>query len=312
MQHIHEPIQASDYIQANTDGKLHDATEPSVSPLNRGFLYGDAIYEVWRTYEATVFAFEEHWRRLERSADALYLEHGLDPARLLYQMKRTAAAFRARTGHRGELYLRLQVTRGAGPIGLDVALADAPSWVLLVQRLAQRGSRAGQLGLTLSVARGLRRNPVDALDPAWKTGNYLNNLLCLREARARGADEVVICNQRGLVAEAAVSNIFFVQQGVLVTPPTSVGILAGVTRELILNEVAARAGLTAREQELRPADFAGFEECFLTSTTRDVTPVAAIDEHAFHVGPESVTDRLKSAFQEYALGYAAGHSELVL
>jgi branched-chain amino acid aminotransferase len=301
-----------DYIQANTDGKLHDATEPSVSPLNRGFLYGDAIYEVWRTYEGTVFAFDEHWRRLERSAKALYLAHGLDPARLLYQMKRTAAAFRARTGHGGELYLRLQITRGAGPIGLDTALADAPSWVLLVQRLAHRGPRGGQLGLELTVATGLRRNPVDALDPAWKTGNYLNNLLCLREARARGADEVVMCNQRGLVAEAAVSNIFFVQQGVLVTPPTSVGILAGVTRELILSEVASRAGLTVREQEIRPADFGGFEECFLTSTTRDVTPVAAIDEHPFHVGAESVTEVLKAAFQEYALGYSAGHPELAL
>lgn len=305
-QHIH------DYIQANTDGRLHDASEPSVSPLNRGFLYGDAIYEVWRTYEGTVFAFHEHWQRLERSAKALYLAHGLDPERLLYQLKRTAAAFRARTGHDGELYLRLQVTRGAGPIGLDVALADAPSWVLLIQRLAQRDPHAAELGLTLSVATGLRRNPVDALDPAWKTGNYLNNLLCLREARARAADEVVICNQRGLVAEAAVSNIFFVQHGVLVTPPTSAGILAGITRELILNEVAARAGLTAREQEIRPADFGGFEECFLSSTTRDVTPVAAIDERPFRVSQESVTSRLKAAFQEYALGYAAGHPELVL
>lgn len=300
------------YIQANTDGQLHDAAEPSISPLNRGFLYGDAVYEVWRTYAGAVFAFDEHWQRLERSARALHLDHQLEPERLLEEMKRTAAAFRARTGHSGELYVRLQLTRGAGPIGLDVALADAPSWVLLVQRLEPHGSGAASGPLRLSVATSLRRNPVEALDPAWKTGNYLNNLLCLREARARGADEVVICNARGLITEAAVCNIFFVQGGVLLTPPTSVGILAGVTRELILREVAARAGQSTRLQELRPTQLGSFDECFLSSTTRGIAPVAAIDEQPFQVSGQSSTARLRAAYESYALEHAAAHPERVL
>lgn len=300
----------SEYIQANTHGRLHDAAEPSISPLNRGFLYGDAIYEVWRTYHGVLFGFEEHWRRLERSAQALHMAHGLTRESLAAEIRRTVAAWRTRTGDTGEVYVRLQVTRGAGAIGLDTALADAPTWVLLVQRLKIGAPKAGHAGLHLSVAAGLYRNPPNTLNPAWKTGNYLNNLLCLREAKARGADEVVILNQQGEVTEAAVCNIFFVRRGVLVTPPLTAGILEGITRELIVREIAARAELELREATIRPEDLASFDECFLTSSTRDIGPVEAIDAHRYPVRPDSVSARLKAAFAAYTVEYAAGHPEL--
>ncbi len=220
---------SASFIQANTNGRLHDAREPSISPLNRGFLYGDAIYEVWRTYHGVLFAWEEHWRRLERSAAALHLTLPFAPAQALVEIKRTVAAFFAATGAQPEVYVRLQITRGGGAIGLDPALADRPDFTLLVQPNPAWTPR--QLaGLQLSLATGLRRNPVAALSPAWKTGNYLNNILCLREARARGADEVVIINLAGEVTEAAVSNIAFVRAGGVVTPPMEAGILGGITR----------------------------------------------------------------------------------
>jgi len=299
-----------DYIQANTHGRLHDAAEPSLSPLNRGFLYGDAIYEVWRTYHGVIFGFEEHWLRLERSARALHLEHGLTRESLAAEIRRTVAAWRARTGDTGEVYVRLQVTRGAGPIGLDIALADLPQWVLLVQKLKIGAPKAGRAGLHLSVATALHRNAPDTLNPAWKTGNYLNNLLCLREAKTRGADEVVILSQDGAITEAAVCNIFFVRRGVLSTPPLSAGILEGITRELIVREIAARAGLEVREETIRPADLGTFEECFLTSSTRDIGPVEAIDARLYQVRDYSVTARLKAEFARYAAEYAARHPHL--
>src|ERR1700712_5283831 len=112
------------YIQANTNGRLHSANEPSVSPLNRGFLYGDAIYEVWRTYHGVIFAWEEHWRRLEQSAAALHLSLPLQPDSALAEIQRTVAAYRRICPGADELYIRLQITRGAGAIGLDIALAD--------------------------------------------------------------------------------------------------------------------------------------------------------------------------------------------
>ncbi len=121
------------FIQANTNGRLHSAEEPSIAPLNRGFLYGDAIYEVWRTYHGIVIGWDEHWARLERSAVALYMTLPWSQAMMLEEIKKTTAAYRKAAGFAGDLYIRLQVTRGGGAIGLDIALADKPDFVLLVQ-----------------------------------------------------------------------------------------------------------------------------------------------------------------------------------
>jgi branched-subunit amino acid aminotransferase/4-amino-4-deoxychorismate lyase len=298
------------YIQACTNGRLHDAREPSLSPLNRGYLYGDAIYEVWRTYHGVLFAWDEHWRRLEWSAAALHFTLPLAPGPMLEEIRRTVAAFRAAAPGADDLYVRLQVTRGGGPIGLDVALADHTDYVVLVQANRAHPPAVLRDGLRLSLATTLRRNPIESLNPAWKTGNYLNNILGLREARARGADEVVMLNHAGEVTEAAVSNLGFVRGGQVVTPPLAAGILGGITRELLLTEVAAMAGVTAREETIRPEDLAGMDECFLLSTTKDITPVAAIDGHHFKVRGDSVTARLKAVFADYTRTYAKRHPEL--
>src|SRR5687767_2834408 len=240
---------AAPFIQANTNGRLHSAHEPSVSPLNRGFLYGDAIYEVWRTYHAVVFAWEEHFSRLERSARALHLMLPWSRAEMLAEIKRTVSAFRAATATAAqtELYIRLQVSRGGGPIGLDVALADRAEFVLLVQPCPMNSPDVLRSGVKLSIAMALRRNPIESLSPAWKTGNYLNNILCLREARARGADDVIMLNLRGELTELATSNIAFVQDGKVITPQLEAGILEGITRGLLLRKIAASAGVTAVE-----------------------------------------------------------------
>jgi branched-chain amino acid aminotransferase len=301
---------AAPFIQANTNGRLHPATEPSISPLNRGFLYGDAIYEVWRTYGGVVFAWEEHWARLEASAAALHLPITFTRDEILSQIRRTVTALRTATRVADELYIRLQVTRGAGPIGLDIALADRTEFVLLVQPCPAMSRAQATRGLRLSIARDLRRNPVESLSPGWKTGNYLNNILGLREARARGADEVVMLNLAGEITEAAVSNIGFVRDGEVLTPPLEAGILAGITRSLLLGRIAPGLGTRARESKLRPSDLAGMSECFLLSTTKDLVPVAAIDDVQFTVGPETITARLKAAFADYVREYVAAHSEL--
>jgi branched-chain amino acid aminotransferase len=302
---------SSDYVQANTNGRLHAAQEPSISPLNRGFLYGDAVYEVWRTYGGVFFAWDEHWERLQGSARALALSLPLTKERLLEEVRRTVAEF-VRRGGTGEVYVRLQVTRGGGPIGLDPALAVSPDYVLLIQTNREFPPDKLRSGLRLSVARELHRNDRHTIDPGWKTGNYLNNLLCLREARARGADEVVMTNLREEITEAAVSNVHFVRGGAVLTPALGSGLLAGVTRRLLIERVAPAAGVAVREVTLKPADLATMDECFLTSTTKDVTPVAAIDEQRFAVGPGSVAARLKAAFGNYARDYAAAHPELRL
>lgn len=300
------------FIQANTNGRLHSAHEPSLSPLNRGFLYGDAIYEVWRTYNHVLFAWEEHCVRLERSAAALYLPLPWTRAEILAEIRRTVAAFRETTAFAGDVYIRLQVSRGAGPIGLDIGLADRAEFLLLVQPCPANSTEVMRRGLKLSVATSLRRNPIESLSPAWKTGNYLNNILGLREARSRGADEVLMLNLRGEITEASTSNVAFVRDGEIVTPPLDSGILSGITRGLVLDRIASAAGLRAREATIRQDDFPRLTECFLLSSTKDISPVGAIDDRVFTVGGETVTARLKSAFAAYTAESAAAHPELRL
>lgn len=301
---------AAHFIQANTNGRLHSADEPSISPLNRGFLYGDAIYEVWRTFGGVLFGWEEHFARMERSAAALHLQLPWSRADMLAEIRKTVAAYRAKSAGAHDLYIRLQVSRGGGLIGLDVALADRAEFVLLVQPLPTNSDAVMARGIKLAIATSLRRNPIESLSPAWKTGNYLNNVLGLREARHRGADEVVMLNLRGEITEASTSNIAFVRQGEVITPRLEAGILEGITRGFLLRKVAPRAGVTVREATLHPAELATMTECFLLSTTKDITPVGSIDDLKFNVGATTISAKLKAAFEDYMRESCAAHPEL--
>jgi branched-subunit amino acid aminotransferase/4-amino-4-deoxychorismate lyase len=247
---------------------------------------------------------------MRASAGALHMKLEITPAQVLQEIRRTVAAYRSAVPGAGDLFVRLQGTRGAGPIGLDIALADRPDFVLLVQPCPEIPPQKVASGMRLSTATSLRRNPVQSLDPAWKTGNYLNNLMCLREALARGADDVVMLNLAGEITECAVSNIAFVRNGGFVTPPLSSGILGGITRLLLLGGIAASAGVAGLEQAVRPSDLGTMDECFLLSTTKDIVPVGEIDGVSFKVGPGTVTSRLKDAFARAARGYASAHPEL--
>jgi branched-chain amino acid aminotransferase len=236
------------------------------------------------------------------------VEHSQDE--ILREIRRAAAAFREHTKGSGDLYIRFQVARGSGPIGLDTALAGKSEFVILVQDCPALTAEKASGGLRLSVATTLRRNPVQSLDPAWKTGNYLNNLLCLREARARGADDVVILNMEGEIAEASVANIAFAKGAEIFTPPLTAGILPGITRGLVLGGVAREAGLTVTEKAIKPEDVGGMDECFLLSTTKDIVYVRSIDSFTYTVGPGSAAARLKAQFALAATRYAASHPEL--
>lgn len=301
---------APSFIQANTAGRLHDAREPSVSPLDRGFLYGDAVYEVCRTYGGVLFAWDEHWDRLERSAASLAMDLGHDKTFYLSEIRKTTAAFRAARPEVAELYVRLQVSRGAGPIGLTPSLADRAGYVILVQELVDAAPAALDHGLRLATPARFRRNAPQALDPAWKTGNYLNNIQCLREALAAGADEALILNQAGFVTEGTVRNVFFVNDSGFFTPPLSDGLLPGITRDLLLTAVDTSGLPPPVERSLRPSDLTEFTEAFVTSTTQDVFPVSSLDGRAFPTRGGTLTRRLKERFRAYVAKRLAGEQHL--
>ena len=300
------------FIQANVNGQLLDARQPAVSPLDRGFLYGDALYEVWRSYGGVLFGWREHWERLVATAAGVGIALPWGPDEAFAEIRRTAAEWRRATGSGGDVYARLQVTRGGGAIGLDVGLADRPSFAIYVKAQPELSDGALDKGTSLHVARKWRRNSVEALPPSLKTGNYLNNILGLKEAREAGADDVLFLNARGALAEASTRNFWVVLGDRIATPPMSDGILGGVTRRILLESVRIFEGLPLVEQSLGQGTLLRARECFLTSTTQDVQPVCRVDEAVFPTGAGTVARRLKNRFQALVAERGARESALQL
>jgi branched-chain amino acid aminotransferase len=279
---------------ASVDGIVSPAEEARVSVLDNGFTYGDSVYEVLRTYDGRPFEPGRHFRRLRRSAARLGIDVPAADAQLLAQVD----ALLARAPG-GESYIRIILTRGLGDCSYDFDRVKGPTVVMIQKSLPPFPREHYEEGV-LVAAVDVRRNHPRALDPAIKSSNLLNNILAVREAKARGAVEPVLLNHEGFLAEGASTNVFVAREGALVTPPLSAGILAGITREVVL-EIAAGLGVPCRQEPLHLEDLLGAEEAFLTSTTREVVPVRQVDDRPIGAGrPGPLTRRLMQAFREYA------------
>ncbi len=275
----------------NVDGRIVAEADAHIPVLDRGFLFGDSCYEVVRTSGDVPFAWPEHWARLCVSAAAIQLRLDLDEATIARRIKTTlaAAAF-------GDSYVRLIVTRGVGEApNIDLAYASGPPcWIVMVRPLPALSGKPARLWIVNRL-----RNDRRALDPATKSGNYLNNVLGLAEAKEQGATDCVMLNGAGFVTEASTSNLFARVGGVWCTPPLDAGILAGVTRALLL-EFLPGCGERVAEQPLTASDLQEAEEVFLCSSLRDIAPVTHLDGRALHkgaIGP--VATRLVPQFVEY-------------
>lgn len=272
----------------NVDGDVVAESDARIPVLDRGFLFGDSIYEVVRTHGDVPFGWPEHWQRLQRSADGLRLRLDLDEAALA---RRIAATLRA--ADHGDSYVRVVVTRGSGKApNIDLAYAPGPPrWIVMVRPLVPPSP-----DVRLCFVDRLR---VDrrALDPATKSGNYLNSVLALAEAKDRGATDCLMCNGDGFVTEASTSNVWARIDGVWCTPPLSAGILAGVTRALLL-EWLPTVGERAEERDLRPAELQRADELFLSSTLRDIAPVSQLDGRPIG-GPTARAPGLLARFRSH-------------
>jgi branched-chain amino acid aminotransferase len=259
-------------VLVNIDGALLPPERATVSVFDRGFLYGDSVYETLRTYRGKVFELERHLARLRRSARLIGMDLPWDDARLRAEIERTV-----REAGNPESYMRVVVSRGAGRFGLDPTLADRALPIVIVRPLEAPPRESYERGVAVAIV-SVRRNMREAIDPQAKTGNYLNSVLALAEARAAGAHEAILLDAEGLVAEGASSNVFCVRGGFLLTPPLSIGILDGVTRAIVL-ELASGPGeahVPEREAKLKPRDLYTASEVFITSTTRELLPVVEV------------------------------------
>lgn len=271
-----------------------------VSVFDHGFLYGDGIYETLRAYKGVVFKFSEHIARLFRSASMIGLAVPMDPGRIEEAVYMTMEA----NGQK-EAVIRITVSRGPGPVGLDPSLCPSPTFVIISGDFRKYPPRYYRKGVRIAVV-NTRRNYRGALDPKIKSLNFLNNILAKREAAARGAYEAVMLNYRGCIAEGTITNVFFVKDGILCTPGVDVGILDGITRRMIL-DIAGDLGIGVREGRFRKEDLYNAQEVFISNTTMEVMPVAEVDGAKIADSPGRVTRTLHRAYRKEVAEYIKRH-----
>jgi branched-chain amino acid aminotransferase len=275
---------------ASINGVLHAPDEARVSVYDRGFLYGDSVFETLRTYGGEPFLLDEHLARLARSAALIGIVTPIAAADLAREVRLAVRAAR-----NDESYVRVTITRGTGPLGLDPAPARDPLRVILVEPFTPLPAALYRDGVRAVTTRLDR--PADTA-PGAKITNYLASLLAVQSAKAQGAHEALLLDARGDVIEGATSNVFLVCDDTLITPPEAAGILAGITRAQVI-DVAGELGIPVRFATFHPGILA--REAFLTSSLREVLPLVQIDAHPIgDAQPGRMTRAIHVAFRHRA------------
>jgi branched-chain amino acid aminotransferase len=273
-------------MQFLLNGRFVEDAEARVPVSDRGFLYGDAAFDTLSAYGGRPFRAQAHLQRLVQSAAALRIE-------LPVSIEQTEADLQRVIDRNAvsEAVLRVCVSRGSGPRGPSIRGEFRPTYLIGCYPAPSKPSVPIRLQTV-----GVRRTPAQSLPPYAKTANYLNSILALAEANDAGADEALMLDQRGCIAECAYSNVFFVADGTLLTPSLESGIIAGITRSAIL-ELARDARIPVREADLEPALIAEADETLVTNSVRGIVPVGAIDGRTF-AAPGRVTALLSLRYWE--------------
>ncbi len=289
-------------IRVNVDGRLGTEQDRLISPLDLGFLFGASVYETMRTYGGHPFLLDRHLKRLRASADALKIQIGLTDAEFTGRVLSTLAAADNR-----ESVVRIVVSVGVGMIDYREDAAPQPTVVIIVKPLPLEWERQPDQVMKVALV-GVIRNPTRSVNPRIKSSNLLNNLLAMREARAKGADEAIMLNSRGEVAEGSLTNVFVVKDNIVMTPSLDTGILAGITRELILG-LSKKGGFETTETTILPDELFNADEVFLTGTTKEVIPVVEVSDCYINDGkPGPVTMALFDAYRKMVADFLASKS----
>jgi branched-chain amino acid aminotransferase len=276
----------------NVNGRITGEEEAVISVFDHGFLYGEGIYETFRTYRGRPFLYGRHLRRMRRSAELIALTLPFTDTDLATEIRRTLDV----AALPGEAYIRVLVTRGIGALSYDLTATPTPSVVIIVKPHVDPPPAVYDQGVSVVIV-GVVRNHPGTVNPVIKSNNLLNCALAMQEAQRRGGFEGVMRNVRGELAECTTSNLFVVREGTVLTPPLAAGLLPGITREFLF-DVGRDAGITVREETLRDEDLFAADEAFLTSTTREIVPIVRVDGRPVGTGrPGPVTKRLLDAFR---------------
>ena len=274
------------------DGKLVDQADAKVSVYDHGLLYGDGCFEGIRVYGGRVFKLASHLRRMYESAERIRLKPAYTPDQVAQAIRDTIAACEL-----PDSYIRLIFTRGVGTLGLHPFRCPKPGTIVIVDKIQIYPPELYAKGMKVIVAKR-PRIPVACLDPAIKSLNYLNNIMAKVEAIDADVLEAIMLNIDGYVSECTGDNIFMIKGGTIFTPPFEAGMLHGVTRQFVIDELAPALKIPVVQRMLRVDDLLKADEVFLTGTAAEIIGVNQIDEHTIgdgKVGP--ITAKLAAEFR---------------
>ena len=275
------------------DNKLVDKKQANVSVFDHGLLYGDGVFEGIRVYSGKIFELDAHLRRLWDSAKCIRLTIPMSLDQMKDALERTVRA-NSRVS-----YIRLLVTRGIGDLGLNPYHCKRPCVIIIAAHIQLYPKKLYEKGLKVVSASTIRNHPM-TVPPQIKSMNYLNNILAKIESLDVGADEAILFNQEGYVAEASGDNVFIVRNGAVYAPPIQAGSLEGITRQVVMR-LAAKENLPVVEKNLTRFDLYVADEFFLTGTGAEVIGVVEIDKRTIGDGkPGPITKLLRKKFFEYA------------
>ncbi|MCZ6794049.1 MAG: aminotransferase class IV [Planctomycetota bacterium] len=285
-------------VFVNVQGDILPAEEAKIGVLDHGFLYGDSVYETVRTYRRVPFLLGRHLDRLQRSMDRIFLPLPLGRSDLESEVFRSIEE----VPFDGEIVLRIVISRGPGPVGLDIRLCQDPLFLVYVIELTEglvpeaSDPRGPGLGVSAVISK-IRRNSPRALDPSIKSGNFLNNVLAFKDARDAGAHEAILCTPDGYLAEGTTSNLFVVKDGLIWTPRRE-GILDGITRAVVFEEARAD-GQSIGETNIPPEALFSADEAFITSSVKGIVPITLVNGQVVGRGRRGpITHRLQQLYEE--------------
>lgn len=274
------------------DGKMLPEEDAKIGVLDHGLLYGDGCFEGIRVYNGRIFKLQSHLERMWQSAERIRLD-------LPFTHEVIAAAVRETVEVNGitDGYVRLVFTRGVGTLGLHPFLCPKPTVFVIADTIKLYPPELYEDGMKIIVA-DRPRIPRECLDPQIKSLNYLNNILAKIEAIDAGVLEALMLNTDGWVSECTGDNIFVVKDGELSTPPVDAGILDGITRRFVMNELCPALGLPIEERMMRLEEVLDADEVFLTGTAAEVIGVSQVGDHVIGGGAVgSITTRLVQEFR---------------
>lgn len=287
------PTGGSEQLHYHVDGEIVPAEAASVRVDDRGFMYGDAAFETVRAYGGELFRWDDHADRLRNTCETLEMDHGLADAELRARIDETLEA-----NGLEDAYVRLSITRGVQP-GKLTPDPDVDPTVVVITKPLPRGGRPENGGqprwdgpATLRTV-DVRRPPESVMPSHLKTHNYLGGILARLELRGTDADDALLCDVDGNVAEGTTSNVFFVDDRALHTPSLDGPVLPGVTRQVVL-DLARQEGIPIDEGTFAPSDVLSADEVFITNTTGEVWPVSSIDGRP--IGDDTAADRTDTVY----------------